>query len=115
VRDDRVYLEHILECINRIERGVSAGKSEFVQADLLQDAVVRNLQVLSESTQRLSEELKSRYPAVEWRKIADFRNRLVHDYLGVDLEIVWQVIERDLPELKRAIVEMLGSDARRPS
>jgi len=65
------------------------------------------LQVLSESTQRLSEELKPRYPAVEWRKIADFRNRLVHDYLGVDLEIVWRVIENDLPELKQAIVEML--------
>jgi len=63
--------------------------------------------VLSESTQRLSEELKSRYPMVEWRKIADFRNRLVHDYLGVDLEIVWHVIEEDLPELKRAIVEIL--------
>jgi uncharacterized protein with HEPN domain len=107
VRDDRVYLAHILECINRIERGVSKGKGEFVQTDLLQDAVVRNLQVLSESTQRLSEELKSRYPMVEWRKIADFRNRLVHDYLGVDLEIVWHVIEEDLPELKRAIVEIL--------
>ena len=92
-----------------------AGKGEFFQADLLQDAVVRNPQVLSESTQRLSEELRSHYPAVEWRKIADFRNRLVHDYLGVDLEIVWQVIEKDLPELKRAIVGMLGSDAPRPS
>ncbi len=111
MKDDHVYLAHILECINRVERGVSAGKSEFMQADLRQDAVVRNLQVLSESTQRLSEDLKSRYPAVEWRKIADFRNRLVHDYLGVDLEIVWQVIERDLPELKRAIVEMLAPDA----
>ena len=111
MKDDHVYLAHILECINRVERGVSAGKSEFMQADLQQDAVVRNLQVLSESTQRLSEDLKSRYPAVEWRKIADFRNRLVHDYLGVDLEIVWQVIERDLPELKRAIVEMLAPDA----
>ena len=112
MRDDRVYLTHILECINRIERGVSAGKVEFVRADLLQDAVVRNLQVLSESAQRLSEELKSRYSAVEWRKIADFRNRLVHDYLGVDLDIVWQVVERDLPELKRAIVEMLAPEAK---
>ncbi len=74
-----------------------------------------NLQVLSESAQRLSEELKSRYSTVEWRKIADFRNRLVHDYLGVDLEIVWQVIEKDLPALKRAIVEMLSSDVQRPS
>ena len=79
---------------------MSSGKSEFFRADLLQDAVVRNLQVLSESAQRLSEEVKSRYAAVEWRKIADFRNRLVHDYLGVDLEIVWHVIETDLPELK---------------
>ena len=94
---------------------MSSGKSEFFRADLLQDAVVRNLQVLSESAQRLSEEVKSRYAAVEWRKIADFRNRLVHDYLGVDLEIVWHVIETDLPELKRAIAEMLAFDAKKPS
>ena len=99
MRDDRVYLAHILECINRIERR-ELRKKRIFRADLLQDAVVRNLQVLSESAQRLSEEVKSRYAAVEWRKIADFRNRLVHDYLGVDLEIVWHVIETDLPELK---------------
>jgi len=109
VRDDRVYLVHILECIDRIDRGVSAGKAEFLASDLLQDAVIRNLQVLSESTQQLSAELKSRHSAVEWRKIADFRNRLVHDYLGVDLEIVWQVVERDLPGLKQAIVAMLAA------
>jgi len=107
VKDSRVYLTHILECIEKIERGLSGGKVGFLQSDLLQDAVVRNLQVLSESTQRLADELKKRYPHVEWRKVADFRNRLVHDYLGVDLEIVWQVVENDLPVLKRAIIEML--------
>lgn len=107
MKDSRVYLTHILECIQKIERGLSGGKDGFLKSDLLQDAVVRNLQVLSESTQRLSDELKTRYPQVEWRKIADFRNRLVHDYLGVDLEIVWQVVENDLPVLKRAILEML--------
>jgi uncharacterized protein with HEPN domain len=81
-----------------------------MQQDLLQDAVIRNLQVLSESTQRLSNKLKSSYPRVEWRKIADCRNRLVHDYLGVDLDIVWQVVETDLPELKPTIVKMVASE-----
>jgi uncharacterized protein with HEPN domain len=107
VKDSRVYLTHILECFQKIERGLNEGKDGFLKSDLLQDAVVRNLQVLSESTQRLANELKTRYPQVEWRKIADFRNRLVHDYLGVDLEIVWQVVENDLPVLKHAILEMM--------
>ena len=70
--------------------------------------VLRNLQVLCESAQMLSTEWKAAHGEVEWRRIADFRNRLVHDYLGVNLEIVWNVVIDDLPDLKRVVAAALG-------
>ncbi|HME00980.1 MAG TPA: DUF86 domain-containing protein [Terriglobia bacterium] len=107
MKDEAVYLRHILERIRRIEEDVSRGRDEFMRSHTIQDAVLRNLQVLSESTQRLSEPLRARHPEIEWRRIAAFRNLLVHDYLGVDLGRVWEVVERDIPELKRAVMAML--------
>jgi len=74
---------------------------------MIQDAVLRNLHTLSESTQRLSDALKVHYPEVDWTSIAAFRNVVVHDYLGIDLPRVWDIVERDLPDLKRAISTML--------
>ncbi len=71
-----------------------------MRSSLIQDAVLRNLQVLAESTQRLSDQLKTAHAEVPWREIAGLRNILVHDYLGVDLEHVWRILERDLPKLK---------------
>jgi uncharacterized protein with HEPN domain len=68
---------------------------------------MRCLQTLAESTQRLSGASKAAHPEVNWYKISGFRNVLTHDYLGVDLERVWKVIERDLPDLKRSIISML--------
>jgi uncharacterized protein with HEPN domain len=73
----------------------------------LQDAVLRNLQTMTESTQRLSDALKTAHPDVEWRRIIAFRNVLVHDYLGIDLERVWEIIQHDVPTFKRAISVML--------
>jgi uncharacterized protein with HEPN domain len=70
--------------------------------------VLRNLQTLSESTQRLSDAVKSAYPEIEWRRIAAFRNVLVHNYLGIDLEIVWEVVCRDVPKLRQAVLALLG-------
>jgi uncharacterized protein with HEPN domain len=74
---------------------------------MLQDAVLRNLQVMAESTQRLSEAMKAMQPDIEWLKIAAFRNILVHDYLGIDLETVWDITQHDIPDLKRAVEAML--------
>lgn len=71
-----------------------------MNSQLVQDAVFRNLQTLAESTQRLSPELKAEYPEINWKAIAGFRNILVHDYLGLDLELIWTVIENRLPELR---------------
>ena len=107
MKDDRFYLRHILECIQRIEEDTGGGLVAFHASRTTQDAVARNLQVLAESTQRLSEDLKSRWLQVEWARIVAFRNVLVHDYLGLDMERIWIVTQRDVPELKNAVQLML--------
>lgn len=107
MRDDAVYLRHIAECVRRIEENVASGKTEFLNSYIIQDATLRNLQTMSEATQRLSEAAKLTQPKVEWSKISAFRNVLVHNYLGIDLELIWKVIEDDLPELKLAVEKML--------
>ena len=80
-KDDTVYLRHILECIRRIAEDTQEGRERFLASHTLQDAVLRNLQVLAESTQRLSDAIKATQPGIEWRTIAAFRNILVHNYL----------------------------------
>jgi uncharacterized protein with HEPN domain len=106
VKDDRLYLIHIGECIARIESYVTGGKDAFIASTLIQDAVLRNLQTLAESTQRLSDRAKAKHPEADWYKIAGFRNVLVHDYLGVDLDRAWLIVERELPRLKQTIEAM---------
>ena len=112
-KDDAVYLRRVLECIRRIEEDIAEGRERFMAVHTLQDAVLRNLQVMAESTQRLSDAVKATQPDVEWRKIAAFRNILVHDYLGIDLETVWDITQRDVPELKQAVEMMLGTPQER--
>lgn len=108
MKDDAVYLRHILECIRRIEANIAGGREQFMASHTLQDAVLRNLQTMTESTQRLSDTLKAAHPDVEWRRIIAFRNVLVHDYLGIDLERIWDIIEHDVPTFKCGISAMLG-------
>jgi len=107
MKEDRVYLLHILECIRRIEEDTADGKDAFLASHTPQDAVLRNLQTLAESTQRLSEATKARHPEIEWVRIVAFRNVLVHDYLGVDVERIWEIAPRDVTELKRTVTEIL--------
>jgi uncharacterized protein with HEPN domain len=107
MKGDALYLIHISECIERIESYVDVrDRQAFMASTLIQDAVLRNLQVLCESTQQLSESMKAAHPEIEWRQIAGLRNVLVHNYLGVDLERVWLLLSQDLPALKRVIVAM---------
>lgn len=103
-KDDQVYIEHMLDCINRIENYTACNKSAFMQSTLIQDAVIRNLQVMAESSQRLREEIKQMQPHIAWRDLSGFRNILVHDYLGIDLETIWSVLELELPNLKLALL-----------
>lgn len=107
MKDDGLYLIHISECIGRIEQYTVGGEADYKNSTLIQDAVIRNLQALAESSQRVSDDLKAAYPDVPWRDIAGFRNVLVHQYLGVDLDYVWRVIEDDMPALKKWITMAL--------
>ncbi|MEO8545080.1 MAG: HepT-like ribonuclease domain-containing protein [Burkholderiaceae bacterium] len=84
-----MLLPHMQECLERV-----------------QDAVIRNLQILAESSQRLSSEIKASEPHVPWRDLAGFRNVIVHGYLGVDLQAVWLVVGQDLPALAEAVRRM---------
>jgi uncharacterized protein with HEPN domain len=95
------------ECINRVNKYTTGGRDEFMSQSLIQDAVVRNLQVMAESSKRISDERKNRHLEVDWQEISGFRNILVHDYLGVDLELVWNIVTNELPGLEMAILSML--------
>lgn len=110
MKDDAVYLRHIQECIRRIEEDTSGGHDAFMASHTFQDAVLRNLQTLAESTQRLSQGIKARHPEIDWRRVAAFRNVLVHVYLGIDLELIWKVVQGDIPNLKRVVAKMMESE-----
>ena len=104
---DKVLLTHIAECIQRIgEYTDGQRRATFYQSTMVQDAVLRNLQTLAESTQRLAQSLKDAEPDIPWRSIAGFRNVLTHGYLEVDRAVVWSVIEKDLPDLAAAVERM---------
>jgi uncharacterized protein with HEPN domain len=111
MKSDKFYLVYILECLEKIKEFTEAGKDAFMSSRLIQDAVLRNLHTLTESTLRLSEGMKRFYPNVAWKEIAKFRNVVVHDYLGVNLDKVWKIVENDLPVLEkeaRYILDDLG-------
>lgn len=107
MKDDCVYLRHILECLDAIQSYTAGGRETFFTDRKTQKATLRELQELAESTQNLSPALKDRHPEIPWRDIAGFRNVLVHDYLGLNLSRIWQIIERDLTALKKEIEAVL--------
>ncbi len=110
----QTYAHHILDAIAKIERIQKRG--DMTQDEMLYDASLRNLQTLSEATQMLPEPLKAQFPDIPWREISDFRNILVHNYLGdLDALAVKSVIDRHLPELARCLQAMLALNANSPS
>lgn len=109
-KSDRVYLQHILECAALIRDYTSDGKDAFMHDVLCQDGVMRRLQTMAESSQRLSDVMKVKAPSIDWRAIAGFRNILVHDYInGIDLNRVWDIVENYLPELETAAQALIKS------
>ncbi|MGZ8227452.1 MAG: HepT-like ribonuclease domain-containing protein [Methylococcaceae bacterium] len=107
MKDDRIYIEHIIDCIDRIDEYTQNDQFLFMNSPMVQDAVIRNLQTLSESTQKLSDKLKAEHPEINWKAISGFRNILVHNYLGLDLPQIWIVIENRLPQLRESFEKLL--------
>ena len=103
---DLVYVVHMLECIERVLEYCEGGEASFRQSRLIQDAVIRNLQTMAESSQRLSDSTKAIASEVPWRAISGFRNIIVHDYLGVDIDMVWQVVSAELPALHAQLLKV---------
>jgi len=103
MKNDRVYIRHILDAIDKVDQYVQVGYDDFMAHSHWQDAVIRQLEIVGEATKRLSEELRARYPDVPWRRIAGLRDVLIHDYMGVDLEAVWQVSQNNVPKLKEQL------------
>lgn len=108
MKDDVVYLRHILECIDSIESYVPNGKQDFFSSKLIQDAVIRNLEVVGEATKRISQELRQQHLKLPWREMAGLRDVLIHNYFGVDNDIVWNVVEKEVPILKDQITNILN-------
>lgn len=109
-RDDSVYLKHIRDAILKIEgytQKVSA--SSFKKDTLIQDAVIRQVEIIGEATKRLSDRIRSNNIDVPWDDIAGMRDKLIHDYFGVDIEKVWLTIRNDIPILKKQIRRILKS------
>ena len=99
-RTDQEYLSDILQALERISTYVTGMKYESFVADTkTQDAVIRNLEILGEATKHLSKELRAKLPAVPWKSMAGARDRLIHDYFGINLDIVWQIITVELPQV----------------
>jgi uncharacterized protein with HEPN domain len=106
-KDPRVYLAHILECILKIERFTQVGRAVFLKDELVQDAVLRNFEVIGEAAKRLDDTYRADHPQIPWRAIAGLRDVLIHQYEGVNLQQVWNIVEKDLPGLKNSIKGLL--------
>ncbi|MFZ4629506.1 MAG: DUF86 domain-containing protein [Blastocatellia bacterium] len=99
-RSDADLLNDIREAIDRIQSYIGAGNyADFLGDIKTQDAVIRNIEILGEAAKLVSEEVRATYPSIPWRSMAGMRNRLVHDYFGVNLDIVWQVSVIELPKI----------------
>jgi uncharacterized protein with HEPN domain len=103
------YLLDLLERIKRIESYSAQGRTAFLASSLLQDAIMRNFEVMGEIVKRLDKSFTETYPTIPWRRIAGFRDVLIHDYEGVSMEVIWQVIERDLPVLHQSLQALIDS------
>lgn len=109
-RDPKIFLGHILESIDRIlEYTKNLDEDSFADDDKVQDAVLRRIQIIGEAVKNLPEDLRAAHPQVPWRRIAGTRDKVVHDYFGIDIELVWIVVESQLPGLAVDIRSILDS------
>ena len=108
MRNDRAYLIHIREAIESIEEYLeNVTYEKFTSNKMIIDAVVRELEIVGEASNNLSDEFRENHPEILWRKMKNMRNFLIHEYFGVNTKIVWSSCKEDLPKLKKLIDDLL--------
>jgi len=114
MKNSVVYLRHILDAINRIQEYIADNSYEhFLQNNLLQDGVIRQLEIIGEAATNVSLAFRRNYTKLPWRQMVDIRNKLIHDYAGIDLLIVWDTVQFDLPTLKQKIEQIINLEEKR--
>ncbi len=110
-KDNVVFLKHILDAINLIEDYLKDKEfQEFRNNHMLQDAVIREIEIIGEAAKNLSVDFKNKYSDIPWRQIAGMRDKLIHGYFGVDLDAVWDTATIDVPSLKERLEEILKKE-----
>jgi uncharacterized protein with HEPN domain len=107
IKDDLAYIDHIIDCIRKIKM-FSSGLTfnEFKTNELVQDAIIRNIEIIGEASKKVSSDTKKTYYEIPWKEISGMRDKLIHDYLGVDVKVVWKTIKEDIPILEKLITEI---------
>jgi len=110
-RPIELLLSDMRQAIDRIEQYIEDLSFDGFSDDRKSvDAVVRNLEIIGEAAKRLPEDFKEKHSGIEWHKVVGLRHRIVHEYFGIDLEIIWQILQRDLPELKQKIQQIITAE-----
>lgn len=107
MKDDSIYIDHILLSIKNIlvyTKDIS--KEEFAKNTIIQDAVIRNFEIIGEATKKISLDFKQVNYDVPWKEMAGMRDKLIHDYIGIDIQVIWDTIQQDLPNLQKIIKEI---------
>ncbi len=100
MKDDLAYIEHIILSLSKIKEYTSnITRSDFNKNEMVQDAVIRNIEIIGEASKRVSSDFKATNFEIPWKEMAGMRDKLIHDYMGVDVAVVWKTIEMDVPEL----------------
>jgi len=108
-KNSEIFLQHILESINLIEEYIRGkSKIDFLKTIELQDKVIRRLEIIGEAVKNISIEIKEKHSDIPWKQIAGMRDKLIHQYFGVDIEFTWGVVEKEIPLLKKKVQEMIG-------
>ncbi len=107
-KDPKLFLIHILDNIEKIERDTgNLSENNFLRSDLIQDATVRRLEIIGEAVKKIPLDLRKSNPDMEWKAIAGMRDKLIHEYFGVDFKLIWRIIRKDIPKLKKTALKII--------
>ena len=110
MRDNTERLRDMLEAIERLDKYTNQGKTVFEQKELIQTWVIYHLQIIGEAARTISQKFKAKHNEIPWRDVSDLRNLIIHEYFRINLDIIWDIVQNDIPPLKSQIKAILQQD-----